>query len=1043
MCPRLRNRQRASRIGVSEMAFKDKRKADNLRYCGIVNALIRLRMSRPDTTPEHVTPYDRLTWTDVEVERLLASGEQHPELAAYFGEQEYRELARLAVEARKAPLRRDGARVYLVPGIMGSQLGLRRRAPLPDDILWIDPVDIIFGRLTVLSLPGSAAIVPLGVVLYTYLKLKLLLRAQGFDAVFHQYDWRLGVDELGRDFAQRLRNESASTIMLVAHSMGGLISRAALNLPGTEKVRRVVLLGTPNSGSFAPVQALRGTYAVVRKVARLDLRHSAEELADEVFSTFPSLYHLLPDPRYSGETDLFDAAQWPDEGPRPRIELLESARAIERMLAPPDERFTVVVGVDQETVTSVARENGEFVYTVTRHGDGTVPTACAVLPGARTYFTPVAHAELTRNRKVVEAVADILRTGSTRRLAPDWVRGGLAEARISDSELRRTHPGKVDWTGLEPEERRIFLQTLNDPPKLRLQPPAAPRPARVPKKKGARTAARKTPARAQKLEIRIEVGDIAKAPADAVVVAVFQDVRPAGALAAIDKHLDGLIAEFASRRMLPGEAGNVITVPTHKKLPRAEHVLLAGIGRFDKLNSRTIEFTAENVARLCVRSGIETFATVLWGNGANFPAEESCESQLRGYLRGLAATDAEQAVKKIIFCVRDRTRHKQLISACRRVLTTDRLPGREIVLREPAARSRSKKTAARKPVQTVAPTTTYLLVNEQPGMDGASSLRAAVLTAGLQAAVIAESQHFSPGALEERLGELESRGLTAEQLRKFGEDLAALTLHQTVREGLHATRRRPLVVVHDAAASRIPWEALCINGWFPAAQAGLSRRYAAEQLSLARFSETRREREDLAVLLVADPNGDLPGAEQEREQLTALLRPVRNARLTIVNGKAATRSRLLAELQSGAHDVVHFAGHALFDAQVPARGGIRCSDGVLSGPELAELTQLPALVVFNACESARLRGEKPERLPGCHGLAEVFLRAGVANYIGTHWPVRDSAALSFSKSFYSSLLRRSSLGTAVVRARSAMRERGTMDWADYIHYGDPDFRLKE
>ena len=36
-----------------------------------------------------------------------------------------------------------------------------------------------------------------------------------------------------------------------------------------EHVKRVVLLGTPNFGSFAPVQALRGTYAVVRKIARL------------------------------------------------------------------------------------------------------------------------------------------------------------------------------------------------------------------------------------------------------------------------------------------------------------------------------------------------------------------------------------------------------------------------------------------------------------------------------------------------------------------------------------------------------------------------------------------------------------------------------------------------------------------------------------------------------------------------------------------------------------------------------------------------------
>ena len=38
--------------------------------------------------------------------------------------------------------RANAPRVIIVPGIMGSQLGLTRRAPLPHDVLWLDPVDI-------------------------------------------------------------------------------------------------------------------------------------------------------------------------------------------------------------------------------------------------------------------------------------------------------------------------------------------------------------------------------------------------------------------------------------------------------------------------------------------------------------------------------------------------------------------------------------------------------------------------------------------------------------------------------------------------------------------------------------------------------------------------------------------------------------------------------------------------------------------------------------------------------------------------------------
>jgi pimeloyl-ACP methyl ester carboxylesterase len=429
-------------------------------------------VSRPDLPLDHVTPYDRFALSDVAMERLLVTGEHRNELMAYFGANEYRDLARLARVAAGTPVAAGTARVIIVPGIMGSQLGHVRKPPLPNDILWVDPIDIGIGRLTALGLPGRANIVSLGVVLYSYLKLKLHLRAAGFAVCFHDYDWRLGVDELGRAFAERLRAEPAERLAIVAHSMGGLVSRAALAAPGAEKVERVVLLGSPNFGSFAPVQAVRGTYAVVRKIARLVGNASAESLASAVFNTFPSLYHMLPAASCSGGTDLFDAGEWPRSGPQPNPELLEAARTLQSKLALPDERFSAIVGVGQETVTSVRRRTDDFVYTVTRHGDGTVPAISAALPGAQTHYVPVAHSDLTRDRLVAAAVVDLLRKGSTRRLATKWSSASVAEARITDKQLRRTHVQKVDWAALEPEERRVFLQSLNEPPKLQLRVPS-------------------------------------------------------------------------------------------------------------------------------------------------------------------------------------------------------------------------------------------------------------------------------------------------------------------------------------------------------------------------------------------------------------------------------------------------------------------------------------------------------------------------------------------------------------------------------------------
>jgi pimeloyl-ACP methyl ester carboxylesterase len=428
-------------------------------------------VSRPGTTVQHVTPYDRFGWSDVEIERMLVSGEHRQDLTAYFGTSEYQDLARLARKAERVGIKEGQPHVLVVPGILGSQLGFARTRPLPDDVLWLDPIDIQVGRLGLLGLDAGAPVIALGVVLYSHLKLRLRLRAAGFAVTLHAYDWRLGIEDSAAAFAERLREQGARRLAIVAHSMGGLVSRAALALPGTQHVERVLLLGTPNLGSFAPVQALRGTYAVVRKIARLDAATTAERLTEEVFNSFPSLYQMVPVASARG-ADLLNPRAWPDAGPALRLPLFERARGFRGGLAPPDERFAAIAGVGQETVTSASKGKSGFVYTVTRHGDGTVPATSAALAGARTYYTSTAHSDLTRDTQVASAVIDLLRKGSTTRLPMRWRSNSRAEARVSDSELRRTHTDKVDWSALTPAQRSEFLQNLNDPLKLRLRVPA-------------------------------------------------------------------------------------------------------------------------------------------------------------------------------------------------------------------------------------------------------------------------------------------------------------------------------------------------------------------------------------------------------------------------------------------------------------------------------------------------------------------------------------------------------------------------------------------
>jgi hypothetical protein len=52
------------------------------------------------------------------------------------------------------------------------------------------------------------------------------------------------------------------------------------------KVQRVIQLGTPNRGSFAPVDVYLETNESLQKAAWLDKKHDARELITDVFASF-------------------------------------------------------------------------------------------------------------------------------------------------------------------------------------------------------------------------------------------------------------------------------------------------------------------------------------------------------------------------------------------------------------------------------------------------------------------------------------------------------------------------------------------------------------------------------------------------------------------------------------------------------------------------------------------------------------------------------------------------------------------------------------
>ncbi len=407
--------------------------------------------------------YDRLRRTDDELYAMLVSGKARRELSAVFGAAEYALLAALARKAHGVKRRQTQA-VYILPGIMGTQLGAARAAPTPADLLWLDPQDIIQGGLERLRLPDSGSLRPLGAIPYSYLPLQLRLRAAGYTVTMHDYDWRTDLGAPARALAARLAAESAPEIAIIAHSMGGLIGRRAMALPGFERVRRFITLGVPHHGSFGAVQAIRGTYPVVRRLAALDRVHDAESLATRVFSTFPSIHQLLPTLSLHPAGDLFESGHWPQSGPQPVAELLREARAFIEALPPCDERCIAICGTHQRTVVGLKLAGDDFHYEVSDEGDGTVAIDSAQLSGRDNYYVRCEHSALPRSVSVARALIDLLRRGRTRRLAAQRGPALGRHVTVSDHELRGTWNQKVDWTRLTPAAHRVYLNRLNQPP---------------------------------------------------------------------------------------------------------------------------------------------------------------------------------------------------------------------------------------------------------------------------------------------------------------------------------------------------------------------------------------------------------------------------------------------------------------------------------------------------------------------------------------------------------------------------------------------------
>jgi hypothetical protein len=1009
------------------------------------------------------------------IEQYLVSGEAQGALEDYFGADALVQVQDLARQAAARTVR-GGPRVFILPGIMGSTLG-----KTGDGVLWLDPVQIALGYLSRLRVDGhESSYRAKDVILFAYLKLKLRLKLAGFDADFFPFDWRLSLEDLGAALAKRVAEDSSPQISLVAHGMGGLVARAAWKAI-SRKVARLVMLGTPNYGSFAPVQVLRGAYDVVNRIALVDSEHDTAELVEQVFRTFPGLYQMLPAPAKFSTIDLYDPRSWPQEGSRPTASILRTVVPVIRKLADADSKFYLVAGMNRDTVVGLhsdksdKSERNEFVYTISPEGDGTVPLAFAQLdglPAGQTYYVDEDHGSLPNNDLVEAAVVDLLRSGSTSVLPSQRPQPSRQARTVRESELIRTAQRSTGISQLGASDYRTLIEPLAAPPRTRRDLAGA----------GAAGGSASSAARTQalpgitigrqvrrRIEITLAHGSITEADAPAYALGVFRNVAPSGAARAVDERLGGAISEFTARRMFNGDLGSVFNVPVGRNRMAAGMVMFVGLGAFDQFTPDAQQLAAENIIRVLARSRIDEFATVLIGAGTGQSAAAVMEKLMTGFIRGLRDADPKLRFRGITLCETDSDRFSEMKAEMYRMAATSLFDDIELTLREteiPApAEAPGRVLQGREPV--------YLTVRQET-QENAYVYNVSLLGSGLKAAIFSGKAVVRQDLFKALLREFDAtvdprRSPPADiaAIRDLGKRFAEALLPPQVASVLPQMDNRHVVVVHDSPSSRVPWEILTIplrtdrssqsrlqpstGDWSPAIECGLSRLYAADHLPTATWMEQRRAAPKLSLLLVIDPSSNLPDALEEGTRIEQLAAGMADVDVTTLRQGEATRLAILNALGSGRYDCVHYAGHAFFDESAPGRSGLICAnDEILAGSDLRGIANLPYLIFFNACEGARIRGVRtsaPEKsatevILKTSSVAESLMRGGIANYLSTYWPVNDKAARIFAETFYTRVLKGQSLGSSLLDARQALDQKKLRDWANYVLTGTHDFVLK-
>ncbi len=933
--------------------------------------------------------------------------------------------------ARPVPRRGgDGGPIcFVVPGVFGSRLAV------DGDLIWVDPISLALGKMRKLRIGREAT--PTGLDRSTYSEIVETL-SRSHRVIPFAYDWRqpleVSADQLAAEIEAHCKAEPGTTIRLLAHSMGGLVARMMIarhrelwDRLGEHDGSHLLMLGTPNHGSWAIPQLFIGRERLSRILAAIDLRNNHAELLD-LLQRYPGLLAMLPE---DDDLDLFRAERWRElplgsDWPRPRAADLDAARRSRDRLregaAIDTERMFLVLGHEWATPSGLTVRGDEVLLQRTSAGDGRVTWASARLPGVRSWYASIKHGDLACDDGLNHhrALLEILTSGYTRLLPETPPAEPVSRPPSRGVEMLERYPDEDDLSAA------AFLAS-----------PRPPRPRAV-----------KRP-----LKISITHGDLRYARHPILVGHYANDII-VSAEAVLDRCLDGRLSRSRELGLYPGDSGtSSVFLQTRPDSDKALFgAVVIGLGALGELSPARLQQSVRHgvlgYLRHLHEGGYDPdrpvgLSCLLVGTGSGgITMEDALSALLRGAHDANAALDGQPGYTP---------------------LRLDSIEFVELFLDRAV---QAAKHLQRLQYNSEFRDSTELATGIRQTRGGRERIVWSEGDDWWQRLKISENRS---GALDfvylTRRARAEARLLQTQRrlIDRFVERAITTTrngaeIATTLFELLvpnefksQAPHSDDMLLLVDEATARYPWELMAQRGADSSrpvsVQAGLIR-----QLVVGQFRRKPAAPEPNLALVIGDPVSDfseLPGAQREANAVRQLLE--RRGYDTSRSQIRSNAEHIITALYARPWRILHLAGHGVYDyrdsdAAQPVTGMVLGSGMYLTAAEIRQMPTMPDLVFVNCCHLGRMNhfetGLRPNLLAA--SFATRLIAEGARCVVVAGWAVDDDAALRFAEVFYQRLIGdNASFGQAVLDARRSVYRDfpGSNTWGAYQCYGDPNFRL--